>query len=67
MNMNILIINGSPKGNKSNTYILTKNFVDGLKNASQNASVEELTLSELESVAAAAKPTQLPDALNEEP
>ncbi len=46
--MNILIINGSPKGNKSNTYILAKNFVDGLKSASQNASIEELTLSEME-------------------
>lgn len=30
-NMNVLVINGSPKGEKSNTYRLTQAFVEGLK------------------------------------
>lgn len=47
--MNVLIINGSPKGKKSNTYILAKSFVTGLENASQGTMVlNELTLSDME-------------------
>lgn len=30
-NMNILLINGSPKGKNSNTYKLATAFVDGIK------------------------------------
>ena len=31
MEMNILVINGSPKGDKSNSYQLTKAFLEGIK------------------------------------
>jgi len=41
--MNILVINGSPKGEKSNTSKLTNAFIEGL-NAAGNHSVEKITV-----------------------
>jgi len=43
--MNILVINGSPKGKKSNTLKLTNAFIDGL-NSTGNHSIGEITVKE---------------------
>ena len=45
--MNILLINGSPKGIKSNTYRLAKAFMDGMSDAVQ-VDCEELTVRDLD-------------------
>lgn len=45
--MNVLLINGSPRGKNSNTYKLALSFVEGLKEAETNISIEELTLSQM--------------------
>ena len=45
--MNLLVINGSPKGAKSNTYRLTSAFLEGLKSAAQTE-IRELTVSRLD-------------------
>lgn len=50
--MNILIINGSPKGQKSNTYKLTKAFLTGMREGAETAGetlmFEELLVSRLD-------------------
>ena len=46
--MNVLLINGSPKGKNSNTYKLSSAFIDGLKSNSENVIVEELQVNKLE-------------------
>lgn len=46
-NMNILVINGSPKGCKSNTYRLTTAFLEGMKQEQQDICVKELSVSSL--------------------
>lgn len=46
-NMNILVINGSPKGGKSNTYRLTTAFLEGMKQERQDICVKELSVSSL--------------------
>ena len=38
--MNILVLNGSPKGNASNTLRLTDSFLEGLKDAYSNKNIE---------------------------
>jgi putative NADPH-quinone reductase len=43
--LNILVINGSPKGEKSNTLKLTRAFIDGIHNAGDYP-VETLTVSQ---------------------
>jgi len=43
--MNILVINGSPKGEKSNTIKLTNAFIDGLNSAEHHA-IEKITVTE---------------------
>ncbi|MDR1174600.1 MAG: flavodoxin family protein, partial [Treponema sp.] len=43
--MNILVINGSPKGEKSNTLKLVNAFIDGINNAG-NHSIEIITVSQ---------------------
>ena len=42
--MNILIINASPKGNKSNTYQITSAFLEGIKQQNTNINIEEMSL-----------------------
>lgn len=46
-NMNILVINGSPKGGKSNTYRLTTAFLEGMKQEQQDICVKELSVSNM--------------------
>lgn len=47
--MNILLINGSPKGKGSNTYKLSKAFIEGMTEAlGENICVEELQVNRLE-------------------
>lgn len=49
--MNVLAINGSPKGNRSNTWKLTKRFVEGMEagmGASQSMQIQELQVSSLQ-------------------
>lgn len=47
--MNILLINGSPKGKGSNTYKLSTAFVEGIKSSAvENVSIEELQVNRLE-------------------
>ena len=46
--MNVLLINGSPKGKNSNTYKLSSAFVEGIKSNSNNVIVEELQINKLE-------------------
>ncbi|MGN0342674.1 MAG: NAD(P)H-dependent oxidoreductase [Roseburia sp.] len=46
--MKILVINGSPKGKRSNTYRMTKAFVEGIQQSIEDAQVEELTVNQLE-------------------
>ena len=45
--MNILVINGSPKGTGSNTYRLTSAFLDGMKQGIQDIQTKELSLSRM--------------------
>ncbi len=45
--MNILLINGSPKGSKSNTYRLTTAFLDGIKQERQDICMKELSVSSM--------------------
>lgn len=45
--MNILLINGSPKGKGSNTYKLSTAFIEGMKNAKE-AVVEEIQVNRLD-------------------
>ena len=45
--MNILLINGSPKGTRSNTYRLSKAFVEGISEAVHSV-CEELTVSDMD-------------------
>ena len=42
--MNILVINASPKGNKSNTYQITSAFLEGIKQQNANINIEEMSL-----------------------
>ncbi|MDR3063135.1 MAG: NAD(P)H-dependent oxidoreductase [Methanobrevibacter sp.] len=42
--MKILVLNGSPRGNKSNTFQLTENFIKGLNNT-QNNNIDILDMS----------------------
>lgn len=42
--MNILVINGSPKGTKSNTYQLTTAFLDGVRQEVQDIQIKELSI-----------------------
>ena len=47
--MNILLINGSPKGHGSNTYKLSTAFIEGMKNGTEEiVVVEELQVNQLE-------------------
>lgn len=46
--MNVLVINGSPKGEGSNTYQLTKAFLEGMGQAEQPLDVQTLTVRQLE-------------------
>lgn len=45
--MNVLVINGSPKGKKSNTYQLSTSFVAGLKEATTDISIDEIDVCKL--------------------
>lgn len=46
--MNILLINGSPKGQKSNTYKLAKAFLEGIKEKQEDCVIEEVFVNKLE-------------------
>lgn len=46
--MNVLIINGSPKGERSNTYQLTSAFLDGIMDSEMPIEVQKLTVSKLD-------------------
>lgn len=46
--MNVLVINGSPKGVKSNTYRLTTAFLEGMKQELQNIQTRELSSSHMD-------------------
>ncbi len=46
--MNILLINGSPKGKNSNTYKLSTSFIEGIKSKSDNVVVDELQVNKLD-------------------
>ena len=46
--MNILLINGSPKGKNSNTYKLSTSFIEGIKSTAENVTLEELQVNKLE-------------------
>ena len=45
--MNILVINGSPKGGNSNTYRLTSAFLEGMKQGIQDIQTKELSISRM--------------------
>ena len=44
--MNILLINGSPKGDRSNTLKLSKAFLEGVLEIHKDAEIRQLNLSE---------------------
>ena len=44
--MNIFVINGSPKGERSNTWQLTKFFLEGMKQGISEKNKEEAVLIE---------------------
>lgn len=46
--MNILVINGSPKGVKSNTWRLTTAFLEGMKQELQNIQTRERSVSQMD-------------------
>lgn len=46
--MNILVINGSPKGERSNTYRLTKAFLEGMEESGETLETQELTVNRLD-------------------
>ncbi len=46
--MNVLVINGSPKGERSNTWQLTKAFLAGMGEGSEELTIQELTVSQLD-------------------
>ncbi len=46
--MKILVINGSPKGERSNTYQLTKAFLEGMRESSETMETQELMVSRLD-------------------
>ena len=48
MSTNVLLINGSPKGKKSNTYKLATAFVEGLREEQKELVVEEIAVNQLE-------------------
>ena len=48
MSTNILLINGSPKGKRSNTYKLATAFIEGLKEEKKELVVEEIFVNKLE-------------------
>ena len=48
MSTKILLINGSPKGKKSNTYKLANAFIEGLKEEQKELEVEEIYVNKLE-------------------
>lgn len=48
MSTNILLINGSPKGKRSNTYKLATAFIDGIKEEKKELEVEEIFVNTLE-------------------
>ena len=45
--MKILLINGSPKGEKSNSLRLSRAFVEGLREVWPDAETEELVINDL--------------------
>lgn len=45
--MNILVVNGSPKGERSNTYRLTRAFLEGMGESGEALDVQEVTVSQL--------------------
>lgn len=45
--MKILVINGSPKGEKSNTYQLTKAFLSGIRDGADDIETQELTVARM--------------------
>lgn len=46
--MNVLVINGSPKGERSNTYQLTQAFLEGMEEAGEAQEIQTLTVRELD-------------------
>ena len=46
--MNVLVINGSPKGERSNTWQLTKAFLAGMGEGNEELTIQELTVSQLD-------------------
>lgn len=46
--MNVLVINGSPKGAKSNTYRLTTTFLEGIKQELGDIQTKELSISRMD-------------------
>ena len=44
--MKILLINGSPKGDRSNTLKLSKAFLEGILEIDKDAEIRQLNLSE---------------------
>lgn len=46
--MKVLAINGSPKGERSNTWQLTKAFMDGMRDSGEALEVRELTVGQLD-------------------
>jgi len=46
--MNILVINGSPKGERSNTYRLTKAFLAGMGDSGESIETQELAVNRLD-------------------